>query len=420
MATAEMETTAMAAAVTHERALGIESLAREQFPDRSGRVYLDAATIGLAPYSAGAAVNRLVEQVIACPADSGTLHHQALGALRDEARTTVAELVGARSEDIALTESSTHGLGVAAQAIGLDRGDRVLTTDLEFVQMGVVLAQLAGKGVRVDVVGHEKGVITLDAIRRQLTPDTRLVAISSVQWTNGFRIDLAGLAQLCRDHGAWLLVDGAQHVGVMPMDVRETPVDILVASGHKWLNSPFGMGFMYLAPGIRERLALPMPGFFAAEPPLETWGESFTRPETVPAMDFHFTRDGRAWEIGGTPNFPGAVALTATARLAMRIGIGEIAAYSLALGDRLIEGLDRRGLEVVSPRDPGARSGIVTFNTGSAEANVATMEHLLACGIGVSVRYTSGVGGIRVSCHYFNDTEDIDTLLDALGTRLGT
>ncbi|MFJ8495123.1 aminotransferase class V-fold PLP-dependent enzyme [Streptomyces sp. NPDC094038] len=411
-----MDGTAMAAAVTHERAPRVESLARGQFPGLSGRTYLDTATIGLAPYSVGDAVNRLVEQVVTCPADSGTLHHQALGSMRDETRTTVARLVGARSEDIALTESSTHGLGVAAQAVPLAPGDRVLTTDLEFVQMGVVMAQLARTGVRVDVVGHEKGIVTLDAIRRQFTPDTRLVAISSVQWTTGFRIDLADLGQLCRDHGVWLLVDGAQHVGVMPMDVRETPVDILVSSGHKWLNSPFGMGFMYLAPGIRERLAMPMPGFFAAKPPLETWGQSFTRPETVPNMDFHFTRDGRAWEIGGTPNFPGAVALAAAAQLATRIGIGDIAAHSLALGDRLIEGLDRQGLEVVSPRDHGARSGIVTFHTGSAESDVATMEHLLASGIGVSVRYTSGIGGIRVSCHYFNDTEDIDALLDTLKT----
>ena len=408
----------MAPTAGHEPALRVESVTHGQFPRLPGRTYLDAATIGLAPYSASFAVSRLVEQLVSRPAESGTLRHQALGALRDETRTTVARLVGAHSADIALTESATHGLGVAARALPLTQGDRVLTTDLEFVQMGVVMAQLARKGVQVDVVGHEKGAISLDAISRRLTPDTRLVAISSVQWTNGFRIDLADLAQLCRDRGAWLLVDGAQHVGVMPVDVRDTPVDILVSSGHKWLNSPFGMGFMYLAPGIRERLALSMPGFFAAEPPLETWGESFTRPETVPAMDFRFTRDARAWEIGGTPNFPGAVALAATAQLAMRIGIDEIAAHSFALGDRLIEGLDRLGLEVVSSRDPGARSGIVTFSTGSAQNDVATMEHLSARGIGVSVRYTSGVGGIRVSCHYFNDTEDIDVLLDALSSFL--
>jgi selenocysteine lyase/cysteine desulfurase len=337
-----------------------------------------------------------------------------MGRLRDDARPVLAELLNCASDDIALMESATHGLSVAAQALPLRRGDRVLMSDLEFIQMGAVWSQMSKYGVELDVIPNRDGRVSVDDFREHMNGRTRVIAVSSVQWTSGFRVDLAGISQLCQDHGLILMVDAAQHLGVLPMDVSSVPVDILVSSGHKWLNAPFGMGVMYLSPRIREDLRLPIAGFFAAEPPDSTWGESFQRPEMSPVADYRFVGTSRAWEIGGTANFVGAVGLAAATRLALEIGLDNIAAHSRALTDQMVEGLDRSGIRTVSPREDGARSGIITVGFGGAGANLSALRYMLDAGIAVSVRYASGVGGIRISCHYFNIADEVETVLDAL------
>jgi cysteine desulfurase/selenocysteine lyase len=389
-------------------------LARMQFPALRDRIYMDSACIGLAPLSVANEVTRYVQRTLMCPAESGTAQHQAMGKLRDDARPVLAELLNCASDDIALMESATHGLGVAAQALPLRRGDRVLMSNLEFIQMGAVWSQMSKQGVELDVVPNRNGQVSVDDFREHMSVRTRVLAVSSVQWTNGFRVDLAGISQLCQDRRLILMVDAAQHLGVLPMNVSSVPVDILVSSGHKWLNAPFGMGMMYVSPRIRADLRLPIAGFFAAEPPDNTWGESFQRPETSPVADYRFVKTARAWEIGGTANFAGAVGLAAATRLALTIGLDNIAAHSRALTDQMIEGLDRARISIVSPREDGVRSGIVTVSLGEAAANLSALRYLLDAGIAVGVRYASGVGGIRVSCHYFNVADEVDAVLDAL------
>jgi selenocysteine lyase/cysteine desulfurase len=108
------------------------------------------------------------------------------------------------------------------------------------------------------------------------------------------------------------------------------------------------------------------------------------------------------------------VGLAAAARLALEIGLDNIAAHSRALTDQMVEGLDRSGIKTVSPREDGARSGIITVDFGEAGANLSALRYLLDAGIAVSVRYASGVGGIRISCHYFNIADEVETVLDAL------
>lgn len=412
-----MSTAQLLSAPLSQRAMTIIS-ARGQFPGVTHHTYLDTATVGLAPHNAVREIQGFLDRVAICPSQSGTAHHVALKNMYSTARPVLARLLGCGPEDVALVESTTHGLSVAARSLPLRPGDRVVYCDLEFVQMGAVWSQMARHGIGVDVVPHRLGRVTVDSFRERIGPRTRVLAVSSVQWTNGFRVDLDGLSQLCRDHGLWMLVDAAQHLGVLPIDLGRTPVDLLVSSGHKWLNAPFGTGVMYLSPSARERLELPVAGFFAAAPPNVTWGRSFQEPDTSPLMDFSFVRDAAAWENGGTTNVAGAIGLAASSELALRIGIGTIEAHVRKLTGRLIEGLDRIGVAVVGPRAERERSGIVAVSVGESAANVAAMNYLLSAGIACSVRYTSGVGGIRISCHYYNVEDDIDVLLDALGRWL--
>jgi selenocysteine lyase/cysteine desulfurase len=389
--------------------------ARQHFPGVHGKVFLDAACVSLAPRPAVEAVEKFLDIAMICPHESSTAHHIFMDNMRSAARPAVARLINAHEEEIALTESTSHGLSLAANAIPLEPGSRVLISDLEFMEVAIPWLQKKKDGVEVDVVPNRDGKALIEDFADRITPRTRVIAVSSVQWTNGYRCDLAALSRLCRDRKIWLVVDAIQQLGAVPLDVRETPVDILVCGGHKWLNAPFGCGFLYISRDALSNLRPPLAGYLSVEDPVGGWGEYFQTPTTTPVTDYAYVPSTRRFEAGGTANYPGAIGLAASLNLIVhQLGQDHTAAHIRSLTDHLLSGLDNLPVKIVTPREPKHRSGIVTFSAGTAKQNVTLMNRLLEKKILVSVRYTSNVGGIRVSCHFYNSTEDIDQLLSEL------
>jgi cysteine desulfurase/selenocysteine lyase len=391
--------------------------ARRHFPGLFDKVFLDAACVSLAPRPAIEAIEKFLDLTLTCPLNSSTHHHIFMDEMRAAARPAVGKLINARQDEVALVESTTHGLSLAAQAIPLDRGDRVLMSDLEFLEVAVPWVQKKAEGIEVDVVPNHQGQVRAEDFAARMTPRTRVVALSSVQWTNGYRADLAAFSKLCRDRGIWLVVDAIQQLGAVPLDVQETPVDILACGGHKWLNAPFGCGFLYVNREAMPKLKPPIAGYLSVQDPPGGWGEYFQTPTITPVRDYQFTSAARRFETGGTANYPGAIGLAASLNLIRQSGPQVIADHIYSLTDRLIAGLDRLGIEVITPRNRQNRSGIVTFSVGTAEANVRLMNSLQEKKILVSVRYTSNVGGVRVSCHFYNSEEDVDALLEGIARR---
>jgi cysteine desulfurase/selenocysteine lyase len=386
---------------------------REQFPALQKKIFLDAACVSLAPQVAVEAISNFLEMTLWCPERSSTLHHIAMDDMRLGARGEIARFIHAREDEIALVESTTHGLNIAAEALPLERGDHVLLCDLEFMEVALPWCQKRDRGeIEIDVVPNYRGRIRVEDIAAQITPRTKVVAISSVQWSNGYRIDLNALSRIARDAGVWLVVDAIQQLGAFPIDVVDTPVDLLACGGHKWLNAPFGEGFLYVRREVLPRLRRPLAGYLSLEPPAGGWGDYFQTPSITPVRDYRFVEEARVFEIGGTANYPGAVGLAASIKLLNDLGTPQIAARILGLTDQLIAGLSRIGVELMTPLAAGNRSGIITFTLGSPERNLSLMEHLLERKVMVSVRYTSGVGGVRVSCHFFNSAEDVARLLE--------
>ncbi|MBZ5600437.1 MAG: aminotransferase class V-fold PLP-dependent enzyme [Acidobacteriia bacterium] len=388
--------------------------ARQHFPGLLGKVFLDAACISLAPRPAVEAIQKFLDLSMICPHESATAQHIVMDEMRAAARPAAARLINAHQDEIALVESTTHGLSLAADAIPLDPGDRVLLCDLEFMEVAIPWVQKKKDGIEIDVVPNRNGEIHIDDLADRLTPRTKVVAVSSVQWTNGYRLDLAALSRLCRDRKIWLLVDAIQQLGAIPLDVQQTPVDILACGGHKWLNAPFGCGFLYIRRDMLAKLRPPLTGYLSVQDPPGGWGEYFQTPTTTPVQDYAFVPAARRLETGGTANYPGAVGLAASLNLIHSLGQQPIAEHIFSLTEQLLAGLDRLPVTVVTPRERKNRSGIVTFSAGSADENVRLMNRLLEKRILVSVRYTSNVGGVRVSCHFYNSAEDIETLLAEL------
>lgn len=393
------------------------STVRAQFPGLEGRTFLDAACVSLMPHSAGEAVKAFCDELVWPSARSATAHHLWMDEQKAAAVPQVATLLGVKGHRVALIESTSHGLNIAAQSIPWSAGDEVLMCDLEFLQVAIPFVQLAAnRGVRPVFLGHRNGVVDARAFCEAITPRTRAVVLSSTQWSNGYRIDLPAVADACRRAGVWLVVDAIQQAGAVP--VETTDVDFLVAGGHKWLNSPMGTGFMCLSQRVLDTLEPVSWGYLTLEPPEGGWEGYFTTPSITPDRPYTFSRSAQRFEIGGTANYPGAIALAKSVELVNGVGISRSAARVWDLGDRLIEGLRRLDVRLETPFGREHRAGIVSFTCGSRERDAACLAFLLKRDICVAQRYTSHTGGIRVSIHYFNDEDDIAQLLAAVAAFL--
>ncbi|MGZ8793449.1 MAG: aminotransferase class V-fold PLP-dependent enzyme, partial [Gaiellaceae bacterium] len=166
--------------------------ARAFFPGLDDKVFLDAATVSLAPVQAREAIERFLERAVLCPDRDASTHHIAMDELRGAAVHEAAILLGAGEDEIALVESTSHGLSIAARAIGLGPRDNIVIDDLEFLQVAIPWTKLVEEGAlgEVRMARNVSGAVTIDSIAEQMDTHTRAVVVSSVQWSNGYRLDL--------------------------------------------------------------------------------------------------------------------------------------------------------------------------------------------------------------------------------------
>jgi selenocysteine lyase/cysteine desulfurase len=311
--------------------------------------------------------------------------------------------------------STEAGIAALATALAFGPGTNVVASDLEFVGTVLPWRVLEQTGVQVKLVPHRDGTIDLDDLDAAVDKQTRAVVISAVQEVNGFRTDLEELSRLCRSRAVLLIVDAIQHVGPLTLDVRATPVDAVAVGGHKWLCAPFGMGFLYVSRRLVERLRPPSRAFMTAQPPFGEWGPYLESPLRHPQDKLVFPRDARKLELGGLGTTLAAGGLAAAVETLLHIGPQDIAARSRKLVELTLEALRSAGAEVVTPAS-AARSSIVTFRTApEIEAERSLVERLAVNKTLTSLRFTTGVGGIRVSPYFYNDEGDIDRL--AVGVR---
>ena len=390
--------------------------ARQEFPGLRDKVFLDAACVSLTPARARMAIAEFLDLAVECPAADASAHHIQMDQLRAEPLEQAALLLRAAPTNIALVESTTHGLNIAANALRLGRGDNVLIADTEFLQVAIPWQmQHERGGVEVRPVRSAAGVLTAEDFERAADARTRAVCVSSVQWCTGNRLDMRALGELCRARSIWLVVDAIQELGAMAVDTRAQYADFIIAGGHKWLNAPFGCGVMYVSDRVLRELEPDSHGYLAMTEPEGGWAEYFRTPEITPYRDYAFLRTAKRFEIAGTANYPGAVGLGASLRMINEIGIDAVERRIRGLTDLLQRELGSTRARLVSAREPAARSGITVFRWCDTPAqDRALVEEILRHKVYISVRYTSNIGGIRVSSHFFNDEEDVLRLVHTL------
>ncbi len=300
-------------------------------------------------------------------------------------------------ERIEFTANTSEALSILAEGFPWQPGDRVAVPACEFPANVYPFLHLQRRGVAVDFVPHDNGVVSLEAFERVLTPRTRLVSVSMVQFLSGHRIPLAALAERVHAHGAFLCVDAIQGLGVLGLDAIAAGADFVACGAQKWLMATQGLGFLYCAEALQSLLDV-RAGWLHG--PID-WDRFLDY-----RLEFHPTAN--RFQLG-TRNHMGIMALRAALELYQDAGPAACERHALALADRLRAGLGTLGLALYGPPAGPEASPIVTFHHPAPEALVAAMS---AAGITVSCRNRL----VRVSPTWYNSEGEIDRVLDAVET----
>ena len=365
-----------------------------EFPIRATRTYLNNAAIAPASTGVIAAMNRFLADL----RDHGDGHYLEWCRHADEViKLKIATLIGADRTEIAFIKNTTEGVLLVANGLDWAPGDNVVVPDIEYPSNVYCWMNLARRGVAIRWVKSREGRILVEDIAAAIDPRTRLVTLSAVQFSNGFRQDLTRTAELCRSRGVLLNLDAIQYVGALHLDLGQCPVDFLSVGGHKWLLGPIGTGFFYCRRAVLDRLRPHNIGY-----------HSVAKDADHLDYDLVFRPDAGRFEEA-LVNFPGLWGLEAAVDLVLGVGTERIERHILALTDSLVEGLRAKGYVLLSSQESGERSGIVSFRHPTRGAD-EVQTRLQVARIDVAIC----LGALRASPGAYNDVADVQQLLEAL------
>lgn len=365
----------------------VATLARAEFPLAGGLTYLNHAAVGPWPRRTADAVRAFADENMR----EGARNYATWMHREHALRVLAAQLINAHADDVALVKNTSEALSLVAHGLSWQAGDEVIIPAHEFPSNRLPWEALRARGVRVIEV-ELKATAPEDALFAACTPRTRVLAVSSVHYATGLRLDLRALGAGCRARGIAFCVDAIQGLGVFMHDVDAMHIDFLMADGHKWLLAPEGLALFYCAPRWRRELDLHQYGWHMTEHP-----HDFTRREWAPAAS------ARRFEPG-SPNMLGMHALAASLTLLMEIGIDAIDARVRERAECLFAAIARApALELITAPVPGRYAGIVTFRHRKKPAE-ALYTTLTAAGVVCALRG----GGIRFSPHFYNDLKQLE------------
>ena len=349
---------------------------RAEFPVLERLAFLNAGTDGPVP----AAAVRAATEALESEAADGRYqpHFEARFAAQDELRKLYAELLGCAPAEVALKTSTSEGLGTVLAGLDLGPGDEIVTSDTEHPGLIGPLIAARDRGVTIRAV-------PLSDVADAVTDRTALVACSHVSWMTG---ELAPAA--LEDAGVPVVLDGAQGIGAIPVDVKQLGVAAYAASGQKWLCGADGTGMLYVEPSFAERVRVLAPSFIS-------FADHHAR------FDAALHADARRFDTASLSREATALSLAA-ARVLTGPGIDAVHARAAGLAAQLADSLTARA-RAVAPRD---RTTLVSWEDPDPPATRARLA-----GLGVIVRDLPGTPFLRASVGAWNDEGDLERLLSA-------
>jgi selenocysteine lyase/cysteine desulfurase len=367
---------------------------REQFPVTENLIYLNHAAVAPLSRRAAEAMQRLAQDAL----DFGSLHYDKWMATYEGVRTSCAQLIHAKPEEIAIVKNTSEGISTVAMGIDWKPGDVVVAFGEEFPSNLYPWKRLEARGVEVRWLSVFDDLNLID----EGCKGARMLAISYVQYLSGYRVDLQKLGEICSRRGCFFLVDAIQGLGAFPIDVERDRIDALAADGHKWLLGPEGCGVLYVRQSRQDEIE-----------PVEFGWTNVAHYNDYASRDMTLRPDAGRYECG-TLNTIGCYGLRAALDLILEIGIPKISPKVQALGDQVREGAEALGYEALGPRSRETGAGIVSVRKMGVEAQWIVRK-LKDAGIIAASRQ----GWVRISPHFYIVPSEIDRLIVELAAISG-
>ena len=373
--------------------MSLEDLREELETVRQGILFLNHAGVSPLPRRAVDAMHRAISF-------NQTLRVEEWAALQadvEACRRSLARLIHASPEEIALSRNTTESINWVANGMAWKPGDRVVTVRGEYPANIYPWMRLREKGVEMHLVEPVEERVSLEQIEAALTPNTRLLSLSWVEFASGFRIDLEAVGKLCEARGVLLLVDVIQGLGALPLDVKQARVVMAAGAAQKWLLGPVGAGFLYCDRARLDELEVTVAG-----------ADSVARP--IPYLDYEYVLkpDARRFEYSTTA-VHAVIGWGASLSIFLEEGMETVARRIWMLTEMVYEGAVRKGYKCHSPRGEGEWSGILSLTHPSRSVDSVIAE-LAAKRMFVRERE----GRIRLSPHFYQTENEMAALVEAL------
>jgi cysteine desulfurase/selenocysteine lyase len=364
---------------------------RSKFPAASNYVYLNCA--GGAPMSVEAASEgkRFYDEMLI----GGDTYWDEWLVRKEEVRKKLARFINASHEEVAFTLNTSHGMSQVAAM--LEGKGEVLTMHDEFPSTTFPFLH---KGFKLNFIAPVNGIYSLENIEKAITPETRILVSSFIQYNSGFKQDIEALGKLCKKHNLIYVVNATQGIGSFPIDTQKLNADFMVFTCLKWTLAGYGIGGMYVNKKWHGNIKYPSAGWRSTE-----------NPGLMNNREMELKSDASATEVG-CAHFPNIFALGGAIDLLDSIGKESIRDYILGLNNYLEEKLSEIDIQILSVTRPEYRSGITILKVNDPKIIAGKLAYKK---IIVSARGE----GLRVSYHIFNNRSDIDALIEGLKEVMG-
>lgn len=365
---------------------------RKDFPVAHDSVYLNSPYIAPSPLPVVETTKAFLELKTRKPIKLGDMLQET-----EATRRKFARLVGAAETEIAMLSNTSEGENLVMNSLDLNPGDNIVTDDLHYTSSYVLYNHLATtRGVDIRIVESRNGAATPDQFEKLFDTRTRLISVAWVSHQNGYHHDLTALANLAHAHNAYLYADAIQGVGMLTLNAREVPVDFFTTGTYKWLLSGYGVALFFVRESLVDRIRPDRSGWRQVE-------------KTISETE-HVLRQGiRKFEYA-TPAFIEIYQLGAALDYLQAVGVDRIEQHTVALAHRMHKGLTDAGFRVWTPANN--RSATISFEHGVAYEKA--QKALDDARIQVSFREENTQ--IRVGAALFNTAEDVDRLLEVMGS----
>ena len=314
----------------------------------------------------------------------------------EETKELLAEMINCDDDRLAFVDNTSNGLNILAQSIDWKKGDRILLNDIEFPANVYPFLNLKRFGVEVDFVKSENGIVTADQIIQSITPRTKLVSISYVQFLSGYKVDLEKIGSYCRANNIIFCVDGIQGIGAMQIDVTKCNIDFLACGTQKWLLGLQGLAFIFVDEELQKKMFPANVGWLSVE---NAW--------SLLEYKMDLKTSANVFQ-GGTLNSFGIYAFNTSLKLFKDFGLDKVKFEVLSNTKYFISKLKSIGINcVLSNCSDAELAGIVTIKLEDPEIFFNYLSELkIIC----SLRE----GFIRFSPHFYNTCQEIDIVVDEL------